>query len=149
VILWHISNYETLDGTGGMLAGGRWHSKGRPIVYCAPDPATALWEVLVHAGELDISDIALTYQYLKIEVPDDVTAETVPVAELPPAWRNDINVSRPLGDRWLASARTALLRVPCVIVPETLNALINPQHPDSSKLRILEVIPYPLDSRLA
>lgn len=130
-----------------MLAAGRWHSKGHPIVYFAPDPSTALLEVLVHTGEFAIDDTPITYTYLKIQAPDDI-AETISVQDLSIDWQNNVTITRRIGDQWLTSVRSALLSVPSVIVPETMNVLLNPRHADSSKLRILSVISYPLDERL-
>ena len=47
--LWRISNYADLSGAGdGLLAAGRWHTRGRRIVYLADHPASALLEMLVH-----------------------------------------------------------------------------------------------------
>ncbi|MBI3680362.1 MAG: RES family NAD+ phosphorylase [Acidobacteria bacterium] len=40
--LWRVTNHVRLDGGGGLRAPGRWHTRGRRIVYCAPDPAAAL-----------------------------------------------------------------------------------------------------------
>jgi RES domain-containing protein len=37
-------------GEGARLYGGRWNSRGRRIVYCSIDPATAILEVAVHKG---------------------------------------------------------------------------------------------------
>ena len=146
--LWRISNYETLDGTGGLFASGRWHSKGRPVVYTAPNPATALLEVLVHSGEVNADAIPARFKYLKIEVPEEISLTTVTLEHLSEDWRDNIQLTRRLGDEWLAANSTALLQVPSVIVPETLNVLINPRHPGSQHLRIAAVIDYPLDARL-
>ena len=38
------------SGEGARLFGGRWNSRGRKIVYCSVDPATAILEVAVHKG---------------------------------------------------------------------------------------------------
>ena len=38
------------SGEGARLMGGRWNSRGRRIVYCSVDPATAILEVAVHKG---------------------------------------------------------------------------------------------------
>jgi RES domain-containing protein len=38
-----------------------------------------------------------------------------------------------------------LLRVPSVIVPETVNFLLNPSHKLAAKLRIKDMFPYPFD----
>ena len=148
MFLWRISNYAALEGTGGLLASGRWHSKGRPIIYCTPDPSTALLEVLVHTGEIDLADAPVTFQFLKIAVPSGVSVTSVALEELPRDWPTQENITRRIGDSWLVSNATALLRVPSVLVPETWNVLINPRHPDSQRLRIARTVAYPLDGRL-
>ena len=38
------------SGQGARLFGARWNSRGRKIVYCSVDPATAILEVAVHKG---------------------------------------------------------------------------------------------------
>ncbi len=148
MFLWRISNYATLDGIGGMLAAGRWHSKGQPIVYCAPNPATALLEVLVHSGEFELPDMPASYQFLKIDAPDTIDSKTVLPQDLLAGWQSTIKMTRQIGDRWLAANNSALLHVPSVIVPVTLNCLINPRHPESVSLHVLDILDYPLDERL-
>ncbi len=148
MLLWRISNHVSLEGTGGLLTSGRWHGKGRPVIYCAPDPSTALLEVLVHTGEIDLGDAPVTFQFLKIDVPAGVAETFMALKDLPSDWRRQENITRRNGDAWLAGTATALLRVPSALVPETWNTLVNPRHPDSQRLRIVKVIPYPLDPRL-
>lgn len=136
-----------LDGGGGLRVSQRWHTRGRPVVYCAPNPATALLEVLVHL-EIDVDDLPTQYRFLKIEAPDTITIEHVERTALPSDWLENSLATRRIGDTWLQSRRTALLEVPCVLVPETFNLLLNPLHPDATQVRIVEVIEYPLDTRL-
>jgi RES domain-containing protein len=145
--LCRISNYTRLDGDGGLRASGRWHTKGRPIVYCAPDPAVAVLEILVHL-EVDSEDFPSSYQLLTIDVPDDVSTATVESNALPGNWWRDPPTTRAIGDNWLLTGKTALLAVPCAIVPETTNYLLNPMHPDSPKIRITRIATYRLDERL-
>ena len=45
---------------------GRWHTRGRRIVYCATSPAAAALEVLVDL-ELDPASLPLRYRLMKIE----------------------------------------------------------------------------------
>jgi RES domain-containing protein len=116
-------------------------------VYCAPNPATALLEVLVHA-EIDVEDIPVTFRYLEIEAPDSVLVETIDSNALGVAWQVDLETTRRAGDDWLRSGRTALLRVPSVIVPKTCNILINPEHPESAQIRIVRVHAQGIDGRL-
>ncbi len=147
MILWRVSEHATLDGGGGLSFSARWHTAGRRIVYCAPNPATALLEVLVHT-EIRIEDVPVNFRYLEIEAPDTLTVEDVDPRRLGPSWWTDLMATRLAGDEWLQAGRTALLRVPCVIVPATWNVLINPRHPESTKIRIIREHMHGIDLRL-
>jgi RES domain-containing protein len=142
MFLWRISNYATLDGIGGTLQSARWHTKGRPIVYTADHPASALLELLVN---VDASLLPDDIQLLKILVPTDVTT----VAATPPLnWPHDYSVSREVGDQWLERRNSPLLLVPSAILPDVYNTLINPRHPDAARITIINVQRVPLDTRL-
>jgi RES domain-containing protein len=147
VILWRISRHPELDGAGGLRASARWHTRGRPIVYCAPNPAAALLEMLVHA-EVDIEDLPVGFRYLEIEAPDTLGVEDVDTGALAQSWRTDLPATRRAGDRWLHSSRTALFRVPSAIVPATWNILMNPRRPESAQVRVVRTYNLGLDPRL-
>jgi RES domain-containing protein len=147
VILWRFSQHTTLDGRGGLFASGRWHTRGREIIYCAPNPATALLEVLVH-GKVRSPEAFGGFQFLKIEVPEGLAVEQVEEGQLPPDWSARHDLTRAWGDTWLRGDRTAVLIVRSVLLPETYNALINPRHADAQEVRMLSVFPYPLDPRI-
>ena len=63
-------------------------------------------------------------------------------------WVDGCGCNPPGWDQWLQSGRTALLRLPSVIVPATLNVLINPLHPESGRIRIIREHRHSLDTRL-
>lgn len=140
MILWRISNYADLSGRGGMLAPGRWHSQGMPIVYCCDHPSTALLEALVH---LDLEDLPKSFQLLQIACPDDVPAMTANDVDV-----TDQNLTREFGDRWLSAQTHCLLKVPSAILPAANNVLISPRHADAHRLTVKTVLRYPFDSRL-
>ncbi len=147
MILWRFSNHATLNGRGGLYASGRWHTEGRPIVYLAENPAGALVEVLVHL-ELDPAHFPRSYRLLKAEAPEDLSVRTVAGVELPRNWIPDQVTTRTVGDEWLASKNTVLLRVPSVIVPETFNVLLNPAHAEAGRIQVLWHEEYPWYARL-
>ena len=130
-----------------MRAPARWHSRGKRIVYLADHPASALIETIVHF-EVDRDQIPNQYQLLAVEVAEDTAFESVDVHNLPTDWPENLNTTRTLGDEWLDSNRTALLRVPSVIVPHASNWLLNPAHADAAKVTIAQVIRAPFDARL-
>jgi RES domain-containing protein len=144
--LWRISNHASLSGDGGLHASGRWHSRGRRVVYLADHPASALLEVIAHL-EIDAEDLPTHYQLLGIEVPDDMEVTAVAESELPEGWREQITLTRMRGDEWLGAGASALLRVPSAIVPEAVNYLLNPAHHDAGRLSIAWALRAPFDPR--
>jgi RES domain-containing protein len=145
--LWRISNFADLSGHGGLLVAGRWHSRGRRIVYLSDHPASALLEVLVHL-EVDVDDIPDSYQLVAVEVPDEIAIDSIDIGALPGAWQQNLEATRALGDRWLAERRTALLRVPSAVIPHASNWLFNPAHADGARVAISEVKRVAFDPRL-
>ncbi|MGA8152868.1 MAG: RES family NAD+ phosphorylase [Terriglobales bacterium] len=144
MFLWRISNHDSLDGRGGLLASARWHTQGRPIVYLAATPAGALVEVLVN---LELDPVPPTYTLLKVEAPDDIALARLDTS-LPENWRQDLLWSRSRGDEWLAAGHQALLEVPSAILPDTYNLLLNSLHPDAQHIHILSQQAYAYDRRL-
>ena len=45
--LWRLTKrrFADLDGLGGELADGRWHTRGRPVVHCATSAALAVLDL--------------------------------------------------------------------------------------------------------
>ncbi len=147
MILWRISNYADLLGIGGLHTSARWHTQGRPIVYLTESPSCALLETLVHF-EIDREDLPNAFQLLKIEAPDDIRFRKVMPEGLPGKWKTLSLPTRRIGDEWLQSNETALLAVPSALTPETWNWLLNPRHPDASRIRILAAQRHAYDRRL-
>jgi len=148
VLVWRFSPHESLDGRGGLVASARWHTRGREILYCAPNPATAVLEVLVH-GQVREPDALAGHRFIKIDIPEGIFRQQVEDGQLPPDWSRRIAVTRAWGDRWLEGGQSALLLVRSVLVPETYNVLINTRHAEAARIRRIAAFPYPLDSRLA
>lgn len=144
MILWRISRHRNLSGAGGIRAAGRWHYAGRRIVYLAESPAAALLEVCVHTSA---NDVPPEFTLLKVEGPD-VDVPSIRMDELPEDWRWRLEVTHDLGSAYLERNESVLLRVPSAIVPETMNYLFNPSHPQAAEFRIAEAIAYPFDPRL-
>jgi RES domain-containing protein len=78
---------------------------------------------------VDDEDVSVNLRYLEIEAPDALAIEDVDTSGIGQSWRTDLEATRRAGDRWLRSARTALLRVPSVIVPADLERSAQPAAP--------------------
>jgi RES domain-containing protein len=141
VNLWRLSNYADLAGRGGMRAPGRWHSVGQPIVYLAEHPACCLLEALAH--DLRLAELPPQARWLEAAVDPSVTIETA--AALPAGWVTDVSLTRRVGDAWLRSRSTALLKVPSTHSPGTPIYLLNPRHPDAARIGVVRVLAHPPD----
>ncbi|AXC11673.1 hypothetical protein ACPOL_2349 [Acidisarcina polymorpha] len=144
--LWRVSNYHSLAGLGGRLAGGRWHTAGHSIVYLAESAAGALLEVLVHL-DLEDAELPTSYNLMRVVVAGDIEIEQLQ-SPADSSWRHNWKTTQWIGDEWLRSARTALAEVPSAIMPKTRNYLLNPEHPEAERTQIAEVIPADFDLRL-
>lgn len=148
--LWRVSNYADLSGEGGRRVAARWHERGRPAVYLAEHPALALLETLVHL-DIDPDELPSHYQLLTVDVPDGVAVEDLAEAELAARvadWRRAPDGTRKLTRAWFDERRTALLRVPSVIVPAAFNYLLNPLHLEAARVAIVARQRAELDARL-
>jgi RES domain-containing protein len=141
-----MSNYPTLSGVGGLKYSARWHTVGRPVVYLAESPAGAMLEVLVHL-DADGEELPDRFTLLQVESPDSLSVEVLPVPR-GAGWRQNLETTRLLGDTWLAGMQNALGKVPSALVPQTWNYLLNPLHPDASKVRIAAKFEDRYDLRL-
>ena len=122
---------------GGEKSEGRWHTaeRGKRVVYLSDSPALALIEVLANLrGNPKL--FPDSYQLLKLAVADYVEADALEPNRLLSNWRDDMNQTRSIGDAWLADCNFALLAVPSVPSPESVNYLFNPFHPKRNGVAI-------------
>ena len=130
--------HARLDGEGSKLAGGRWNSPGHAVVYLAESVALAVLENLVHMSR---ENFPSGYVVVKVAVPDSLL-----VLSLDHHWR--LGGQQDIGDSWLASLWSPVLKVPSAVVPGAYNFLLNPEHPDFSRIRVEPPVPFRFDERL-
>jgi RES domain-containing protein len=114
------------------------------MVYLAESPAGALLEICAHTL---VDNLPSTFTLLKITGPD-ISVDEIALTDLPHNWVSELTFTQRIGIKWVESGRTALLRVPSALVPETWNYLLNPLHPDAGQFQIERSYQYPFDLRL-
>lgn len=136
---------DGLSCEGARRNGGRWNSKGVPILYCATSESLAMLELRVHAPH----PYPRTRLRFIIEVPDDAIDEA-PVAALPRGWNKlpPSPASKRFGDEWVAFGSSLGLLVPSVIASEERNLLLNPAHAGFREVRLVKKNRLRLDMRL-
>lgn len=133
-----------------LVASGRaarWNSADRFVIYSASSRALACLENVVHRTGRGLQ---ADFWAICIQFPDNLPITTISLETLPPNWSDYENytVCQQLGDAWLDSLATAILRVPSAIIPAEVNYLFNPQHPDFISVVIKYVEPFQFDNRI-
>lgn len=155
MIVWRIAvespTYAASDlsGEGAKRTGGRWNRRGLALVYCSQSIALAVLETLAHLNQWDLP---LNRFLVEVSIPDPLwqSRQIVGRESAPGGWdaipAGMASVS--FGDIWLASASSAVLEVPSVIVPEECNVLLNPLHPDASRIQVRTIRRWSYDHRI-
>lgn len=135
------------SGSGGLEAGGRWHQRGRLIIYTAQTLSLAALEYLVHLGR---NDPRMALVRAQAQIPANVAVEEVDPRSLPARWNASppIAATMEIGTRWCAERRSAVLKVPSAVVPGEFNFLLNPEHPRFALIRLSRPKPFSFDPRL-
>jgi len=154
ITVWRIAtdtpDYEAhdLSGKGAEKTGGRWNRKRTAMVYASVTRALACLETVVHLGSGD--PLPLNRYLVAVTIPIglwDVRAVFDPATvgwDAEPAGK----VSLDWGSSWAAGRTSVVAEVPSVIVPEELNILINPNHPDMHHVVSNKVRKWTYDARL-
>ncbi|HWC72808.1 MAG TPA: RES family NAD+ phosphorylase [Gemmatimonadales bacterium] len=137
---------SAFDGEGARRSGGRWTSAGRRAVYTSGTIALATLEMLAH---LDSTTALAAYRLIEVTFPDSLVS-AVRLTDLPTNWREypaplELRV---IGDKWLDSEQSAVLKVPSALVPVEYNYVINPQHHDFPLITRGNPVTFPVDPRL-
>jgi RES domain-containing protein len=149
--IWRITSarfgHRAYDGEGARLYGGRWNHPGTAVTYCSWTLSLAAMEYFVHL-EPDLAPPDLVA--VAADLPARLRLETLEIKALPENWRSypAPDSLRDLGTDWVRSARAAILQVPSAVIPHEMNVLINPAHPDFSKIQIRQPEPFSFDPRM-
>src|SRR5262245_8219916 len=137
---------SAFSGEGARRFGGRWNSKGVAVIYASESPSLAALEMLVH---LQSQELLQAYLLASISFEASLVKQ-IPLRKLPRHWRRDPAppALQALGDRWIAAAASAVLRVPSVIIAGQWNYLFNPEHPDFAKSTRGKPTAFRFDRRL-
>jgi RES domain-containing protein len=135
--------WARLDGQGARKVGGRWNSPGNSVVYMAQSVALAILENLVHMSR---QDYPTGYVVITANIPDHVRVLDHANVLFADPDKPDQTVK--LGDLWVQSQASAVLRVPSAVVIGESNYLINPNHLDFAQIEVNPPAPLNFDPRL-
>jgi RES domain-containing protein len=116
------------------------------VVYFGGSTAIVVLERLAHTDpDLLPNDLRLA----RFDFPEPVLETKVEeFAKLPANWTQDEKATRQIGGRWRVEGSSCILAVPSAILPEELNFILNPEHPDAKRLRLVRERRFAFDPRL-
>ena len=136
---------DAFSGEGAKRYGGRWNSPGVAVAYASQHKSLAALEQLVHYAP----GIPNRFKCFFLEF-DDSLLEVWPLTKLPADWRTEPPPpsTMSIGDAWVREARSVVLAVPSIIIPDETNYLLNPAHSDFKRIRIGKPTNFDFDPRL-
>lgn len=136
-----------LSGKGAALKGARWNSIGVEMIYTAGNRSLAMAEVAVH---FTLATLPGDYMMITIFIPDDVSLLKLNSADLPAKWNAfpHPTSSQAIGDKFIAENKYCVLQIPSVVTQGDYNLLINPNHPDFARIKIMTAEKFPFDKRI-
>ena len=154
MIVWRLEKEKykgmAFTGQGAALAPGRWNPRGIPVVYTSATLSLAALEILVHAVSRErLRKVKMVS--ISAEILEDMPVTRIEIGDLPKNWRtynpspHELQV---IGAEWLKGGKSAVLSVPSVVVPSEHNYLLNPNHPDFSRIKINTPRSFTFDTRL-
>lgn len=138
---------KDLSGRGAELYGGRWNSKGLPLLYTSANRALCMAEVAVHTP---LGLVPKNYVLITINIPRAVVIKSLNLKQLPKNWRDFqfTQETQKMGDQFIKANKFAVLKVPSAVVQGDFNFLINPRHKDAQKIKWKSAEPFSFDERL-
>ncbi len=138
---------RNLSGKGAALKGARWNSQGMEIIYTASNRSLAMAEVAVH---FTLATLPPDYMMTTIYIPDDISLQKVDFTSLPLNWNifPHSNSTQLIGDKFINENNHCILQTPSAVTKGDYNILINPYHRDFSRIKIIEIEPFPFDRRI-
>lgn len=138
---------KTLSGRGSARLGARWNSAGVELVYTASNRSLAMAEVAVH---LSLSDVPDDLIMATIQLPDGISIHSLREDELPADWNTfpHPQESQEIGDRFVIQQKHCVLRVPSAVTRGDYNFLLNPNHQEFKRIKIVGAEAFPVDKRM-
>jgi len=141
----------TTEKWAGNLRGSgyaaRWNSNGVFVCYTGSSRALACLETVVH---LNSDRLKSSFKMSVVEIPDDIEFTEINIEYLPDGWteHDGYQQCQEMGDAWIQDFETCVFRVPSAVIKHEFNYLINPQHPDFQRIKIIEIEDFEFNLRI-
>lgn len=136
-----------LSGKGASIKGGRWNSIGTELIYCAENRSLAMAEIAVH---FSIATLPNDYIMLTINFDKSIKIKEIKLGDLPKFWNSfpPLAKTQRIGDEFVSESKYLICKIPSVVTQGDFNFLINPNHKDFKKIKIIKREAFKFDKRI-
>ena len=138
---------NTLSGKGAAIKGSRWNSAGVEIIYTASNRSLAMAEVAVH---FSLATLPIDYMMTTIFILDDIPLQRLQLTDLPKDWNTFPHPknTQTIGDTFINDNEYCILEIPSAVTQGDFNIIINPNHIEFKRIKILSNEKFPFDKRI-
>ena len=137
---------EELSGYGAELSGGRWNSKGTPLLYTCVSQSLCVLEIAVRLSVIDVPD---GLKLITIRIKDSIIGK-VEEKELPTDWQKfpHLRTTQVFGDELINTSKHKAFLIPSAMVPAEHNLIVNPKKVTKKEIEIISIDDFYIDERL-
>ncbi|HTN20161.1 MAG TPA: RES family NAD+ phosphorylase [Pelobium sp.] len=135
---------EALQASG---KPARWNGNHVKVIYTSSSQSLSCLENVVHRSSLGLNQ---NFCLLTINIPDKVKITEIKLSDLDANWQDyeAFPYTQNIGNEWIRNNETAILKVPSAIITQEYNYLLNPNHPDFSKIELIGNETFIFDRRI-
>jgi RES domain-containing protein len=103
--------------------------------------------VAVHLSFATLPD---DYMMMTIHIPDDISITKLNNSDLPVDWNKfpHPSITQSIGDKFISEKLFCVLQIPSAVTEGDFNLLINPNHPEFKRIKIIDSKKFIFDQRL-
>jgi RES domain-containing protein len=137
---------EDLSGRGAELSGGRWNTKGTPLLYTCVSQSLSVLEIAVRLSVIDVPD---DLKLITIKVSDSIIRK-VDMQQLPHDWQKfpHLRATQVFGDELLNNSKHKAFLIPSAIVPTEYNLIVNPKNVTKKEVELISIDDFYIDKKL-
>ncbi len=137
---------DELSGYGAELSGGRWNSKGTPLLYTCVSQSLCVLEIAVR---LSVIDVPNGLKLITIKIKDSIIGN-VEENKLPTDWQKfpHLRTTQIFGNELISTSKHKAFLIPSAIVPAEHNLIVNPKKVTKKEIEIISIDDFHIDERL-
>ena len=147
MLIYRITVSQYADKLVASGRAARWNPNDVKMIYTASSRSLACLENVVHRSRFGLNQL---FNVMAIDCPDAINIKTVSWNILPANWTSfdRMYITQKIGDEWIREQESVIMKVPSSIIEEEFNYLLNPEHPDFEKIKLVKTAPFVFDQRI-